>query len=69
MSKTRKQSKQQKPSFKAPAAPNVARQPSKKTQPNLNPPNVTSGSEKKPPARPSSMLANDLQKPIPPPPV
>jgi hypothetical protein len=71
MSKKRKPSKQQKPSFKAPAAPNVtsAHQPSKKTQPSLNTPNVTSRSESKPPFPPSSILANDLQKPIPPPPV
>jgi hypothetical protein len=71
MSKKRKKSKQQKPSFKAPAALNVTRahQPSKKTQPNLNTSKVTSASERKPPFPPSSILAKDLQKPIPTPPV
>ena len=71
MSKKGKPSKKQKPSFKAPAAPNVtsANNPSKKTQPSLKAPNVTSGSESKPPSPSSSILAKDLPKPIPTPPV
>ena len=68
MSKKRKPSEKRKPSFKAPAASKVtsAHQPSKKTQPSLITPNVTSGSESKPPSPPSSMLAKNLPIPTPP---
>ena len=71
MSKKGKPSKKQKLSFKAPAAPNVtsANKPSQKTQPSLKTPNVMSGSESKPPSPPSPILAKDLPKPIPTPPL
>jgi hypothetical protein len=71
MSKKRKASEKQKPSFKAPASSKVtnAHQPSKKTQSSLNTPNVTSGSESKSPSPPSSIPVRDLPKPIPTPPV
>ena len=70
MSKKRKPSRKQKPSFKAPASPNVAsaNKPSEKTQ-SLKTPNVTHGSESQPPSPPSPILARDLPKPIPTPPL
>jgi hypothetical protein len=59
MSKKRKPSRKQKPSFKTPASPNVAsaNKPSEKTQPSLKTPNVTRGSESQPPPPPSPSLA------------
>jgi hypothetical protein len=71
MSKRRKPSRKQKPSFKAPASPNVAsaNKPSEKTQPSLKTPNVTRGSESQPSSPPSPILAKDLPKPIPTPPL
>ena len=66
MSKKRKPSRKQKPSFKAPASPNVAsaNKPSEKTQPSLKTPNVTRGSESQPPSPPSPSLAKPPTPPL-----